>query len=213
MSFKDNMDEVFEAMSAMQKYIRRNMQKEALYFALKIEEFNPKMLWNRLAVIVVEDIGIADHTKISALKALYDSYESSMDRGKYGGLFLSCAIQLLATGPKSWDAGSLINIVHVKAQEEHWKPEIPDWVYDKHTLKGKAMGKGIENFFDESITMDQNKTDQEMIKECRELCVKYGILGSKKIRRKDSVILKWQRQKQKQKEQKAKNSQTQMEEF
>ena len=182
------MTPTFEAMSAMQKYIRKNMQKEALFHALKIEEFNPKMLWNRLMVIVVEDIGVADHRKITTLHTLKKLYEDSMNRGKYGGLFLSAAIQILATGPKSWDAGSLINIVHIKQQCEYWNPIKPDWVFDKHTLKGKKMGKGIENFFDESIIMAENMTDKEMIKECRELCVKHNILGSKKITRKDRVL-------------------------
>ena len=195
MSDRFDMTPIFEAMSAMQKYIRRNMQREALYHALKIEEFNPKMLWNRLEVIVVEDIGVADHTKITTIHTLKGMYEDSMNRGKYGGLFLSAAIQLLATGPKSWDAGALINIVHIKRQAEYWKPIMPDWVFDKHTLRGKQMGKGIENFFDESITMAENETDVEMIKECRELCVKHKILGSKKISRKITAMNAWGKQK------------------
>ena len=200
------MSPIFEAMSAMQKFIRRNKPDEALHFAMKIEEFNPKMLWNRLEVIVVEDIGVADHTKITTIHTLKQMYYDSMNRGKYGGLFLSAAILLLASGPKSWDAGALINIVHIKQQEEGWSVPMPDWAFDKHTIVGKKMGRGIEFFFSESIKMDQNKTDEDRIKKCTDLCVKHNILGSKTIGRKNIVMNAWARQN-------GKNAQSNMSEF
>jgi replication-associated recombination protein RarA len=48
-----------EVTSALQKEIRRCKEYEAVYWALELESFNYKALWNRLKVIASEDVGLA----------------------------------------------------------------------------------------------------------------------------------------------------------
>jgi replication-associated recombination protein RarA len=52
--------DMFELLSALQKCIRRNLEHDALFFAIELETFNPSALWNRLKVIASEDIGSAN---------------------------------------------------------------------------------------------------------------------------------------------------------
>lgn len=55
-----NQDHKWLAASSLQKSIRRGMVKEALYAAHVLKSFSPTHLWNRLAVIALEDIGLAN---------------------------------------------------------------------------------------------------------------------------------------------------------
>jgi len=50
----------YELLSALQKDIRRGNEYEAMFWAVELETFNPRMLWNRLTVIASEDIGPAN---------------------------------------------------------------------------------------------------------------------------------------------------------
>ena len=63
-----------EVISALQKEVRRGKEYEAVFWAVELESFNPKALWNRLKVIASEDVGVAEpHAPliISALESMY----------------------------------------------------------------------------------------------------------------------------------------------
>jgi hypothetical protein len=34
----------------------------------------------------------------------------------------------------------------LRSQLEDFRPEIPDWCYDQHTIKGKAKGRSVDYF-------------------------------------------------------------------
>ena len=103
-----DMSKIFEYMSAMQKSIRRNDMESAYFFALKVEEFNPKMLWNRLQIIVSEDIGNANPSLPSTFETLRKWYFDELDKGKSGVLYLAHIISLMTVGGKSRDSDNLI---------------------------------------------------------------------------------------------------------
>lgn len=67
------------------------------------------------------------------------------------------ACALVATSPKS----RLIDhtcVVHFRA---HTRREIPDETLDKHTARGKTMGRGFEHFFTEAARLDPPSTIED----------------------------------------------------
>ena len=94
-----NLDEVI---SVIQKEIRRGNEYQAVYWALELESFNSKVLWNRLKIIATEDVGLANPTiplLIFVLeKNYFDTYKRKNNLDK---LFLIHAILLLSRTPKS----------------------------------------------------------------------------------------------------------------
>jgi replication-associated recombination protein RarA len=149
---------LFECSSAMQKCIRRGMVDEAMYFAVELDLSGyGEYCWRRLKAIASEDIGLANPTLPSVLGALYDSWADFAAREqKTDRLFLGHAVLLLATSPKS-RAIDNFQIVHYSTHDQ--VQEVPDFAFDMHTQKGKAMGRGMEHFYTESIRVDHVPTD------------------------------------------------------
>lgn len=175
---KFDMTPIFEAMSAMQKYIRRSQPKEAFYFAMQIAEFNPYMMWKRLEVIVSEDIGPANPTLPSQFQVLRDWYfngAEGLNKGHAGTLYLAHVILLMCNSPKSRDAVNLLFSVLWKQEFEDLSYPIPDFAYDRHTLKGKMRGRGWEHFFEESCKLDPDVGNKEWADETARLVKTYGV--------------------------------------
>jgi len=170
---KFDMNPIFEFMSAMQKAIRRNKSEEAYYFALKMEEFNPKMLMNRLQEIVIEDIGNANPNLPYVFDVLRKWYFQKLDKGKHGHLELVQIILLMASGNKSRDSVNLLKTVDFGIEFEGKEFPIPDYAFDRHTLKGKKMGRGWEHFFKEACKLDKDISNPEWAKQCERLISKY----------------------------------------
>lgn len=165
MSNKINMTPVYETMSALQKAIRRNQMEEAYFHALKLESFNPKMLWNRLQVIVSEDIGRAKPYLAATFEAVRNWYFRDREAGKNGAIYLSHIISEMASGPKCRDADNLCSAVMFKQYYEDYDIPIPDEAFDLHTLRGKQMGRGIEFWWDEACKLDQEIANDAIKKE------------------------------------------------
>ncbi|MCL1970338.1 MAG: hypothetical protein FWF66_02630 [Candidatus Bathyarchaeota archaeon] len=140
----------YELLSALQKCIRRGMEYEATHFAAELEEFNPTMLWNRLKIVASEDIGPANPTMSLLIENMQKQYQiekvklaESMHR-----LYLTNAIVCLCRSQKSRITDDLQTVVYMERENNKLLP-IPDFALDKHTARGKAMGKGIDDFFNE----------------------------------------------------------------
>ena len=41
---------------------------------------------------------------------------------------------------------------------EGYTPELPDWAFDQHTIKGKAMGRGLQHFREEGAKLVPPRT-------------------------------------------------------
>ena len=151
----------YEVASALQKSIRRGDTKLAGYMALELFPQYSEYCWKRLLTISAEDCyGII--TK--EIKALYDSFHI-VNKGKKGNqlggrIFISKAVILLCEAKHNRDADLLSNYIYdrkvgldeskIEAYFEEVRKErmqIPNYVYDVHTLKGKRAGKTKKDFF------------------------------------------------------------------
>ena len=161
----------YEVASALQKSIRRGDTKTAGYFAIELFPQYAEYCWKRLLTISAEDCyGII--TKEA--KALYDSFWV-VNAGKKGDklkgrIFISKAVILLCECKHNRDADLLTNYIYDKKQgltdEEIDKQleearsgrmEVPSYVYDVHTRRGKMMGKTKSDFFREEQDALSNK--------------------------------------------------------
>jgi len=147
--------DLFELLSALQKCIRRNLEHDALFFAIELETFNPSALWNRLKIIASEDVGFAYPLMPILIETLEKHYLS--EKAKLNGahlLFLSNAVVCLCRSQKSRVTDDLLNVVLLEKEKEGKRLEIPDFALDMHTTKGKAKGRGWEHFFNEGSKLE-----------------------------------------------------------
>lgn len=147
---------MFDLSSMLQKAIRRNEYSRAGWAARELYYSYPNYLWKRLLVISAEDCFGALTEEILALKAA--DVEVNKKKPKDSGhdlIFISKAIIMLCRALKNRDACYFAcnfmtidakidpaTIEHVDISECQLDEEgIPDYVYDKHTLKGKKLGR------------------------------------------------------------------------
>lgn len=134
-----------EAASALQKSIRRGMELEALFFAQELESRFANFLWKRLLVIAHEDVGIANPTAVPFVRACYNDYRLFIDEfNEHNGLALVNAVLYLCRSPKSRIADHLYSIIYMSPITF----DVPDFAFDKHTRRGKAMGRGMDHFYE-----------------------------------------------------------------
>lgn len=161
----------YEVASALQKSIRRGDVKLAGYMALELFPKYAEYCWKRLLTISAEDCyGVV--TK--EVMALYDAFRI-INAGKKGDdlkgrVFISKAVILLCQTKHNRDADLLSNYVYDKKydltdeQIESMFTEvrsesmrIPEYVYDVHTIRGKARGKTKRDFFREEQAALKNQ--------------------------------------------------------
>ena len=91
-----------ELLSALQKDIRRGNEYEAVFWAVELERFNPRMLWNRLRVIASEDVGPAYPLMPRLIETLEIQYfDARKRRNDSYRVFLSNAIVNIVRCKKS----------------------------------------------------------------------------------------------------------------
>jgi len=154
----------YEVASAVQKAIRRNNPRVAGYFALELHASNfTNYLWKRLLTISAEDC--YSSTITTEIYNLYKSWEviNKTDQEKTKGrIFISKAILILCRELKSRDADHLSILVYDKRnvdtneledilKDKSEKIDLPEYVFDCHTLKGKRMGKNKEQFIQDEF--------------------------------------------------------------
>lgn len=124
--------------SAMQKCIRRGIEREAMEFACELmhtsEAFHT-MVCNRLEVICHEDL--------DTLAASRERYSSKIGEAR---LMVGNAIRIMARAPKSRAGCHFAAAIGLRSSLEGFAPTIPDWANDQHTLAGKKLGRGLDHF-------------------------------------------------------------------
>jgi replication-associated recombination protein RarA len=163
---------LYEVASALQKSIRRGDVRLAGFMALELFPRYAEYCWKRLLTVSAEDC----HGIITKeIKALYDSFWV-INKGQRGDdlkgrIFISKAVIILCTCGHSRDADILSNYIYdqkallsdaeIEALMDEVRAEgrvdLPDYVYDVHTRKGKARGKTKEAFFREEEAALCNK--------------------------------------------------------
>jgi replication-associated recombination protein RarA len=166
--------DLHELLSALQKDIRRGQEYEAVFWAVELESLNPRALWNRLKVIASEDIGIANDLAPLVVDVLERNYEEAKTRENDSHrLFLVNAVLFLARSPKSRIVDDITNTVYIEIQHEDKRLPVPDYALDKHTRRGRMMGRGWEHYFTEGIILSNEAFQSPYTARAHELLQKY----------------------------------------
>jgi len=136
-----------EVVSALQKDIRRGNTEQACYWAyelLSTNKYTQDKFWERMFVISAEDVGLANVNAVVIINALYQGYKI-VDRNRGDAKMLG----MLATWflSKQKKDRTIDDLYLCFKNNLLPKPKIPEYAIDKHTEKGKELGRGFEHFF------------------------------------------------------------------
>lgn len=166
----------FECTSSLQKAIRRGDENNALFFAVEMyDSGRAEYVWQRLFVMVSEDIGLANPELPQQIWSLYQMYLYL--KGKSGEpekLHFTHAVLLMVRSPKS----RLVDWALIDAFRKH-SERVPntqpmDVALDKHTRRGKQMGRGFKHFFAEGAKLENHAVqdrEEEYLKSSYEILV------------------------------------------
>lgn len=151
----------FACISAMQKCIRRGMEKEAMQFAVEMMHSSKafcSMATKRLEVISHEDVDTQTQPHIAPfVKAACEQARSwwDADPAKCGKARMAVgnAIRMMCRATKSREGDHFQASIGWAEVLEHFTPEIPDWAYDQHTYEGRAKKRGLKFFREESTKL------------------------------------------------------------
>jgi replication-associated recombination protein RarA len=149
-----------EAVSAFQKSVRRGLVDDALYWGVDMYLTGyAEYAWKRLRIMCSEDVGPAEPTLPAVIQALYQSYQDQLKKSKASGdknaperLFFVHAVILLARAKKCRIVDHAL-IYHFNRHAEAHR-EVPDCALDRHTVRGRSMGRGVDHFFDEGSRLE-----------------------------------------------------------
>lgn len=145
-----------EAISAVQKCIRRGDEENAWQWTLEVESRYYRYIWYRLEVIASEDVGPADPTIPILVATLRDQYFRMRDKkGQPSELLPLChAVLALARAPKTRVVDDLLcHGIDRWQRAGHRELDLPDVALDKHTTRGRDMGRGWDHFNDEGTRL------------------------------------------------------------
>jgi len=169
--FTQNGRILFEVASAIQKEIRRGNEEQALYWALELLPRYEKYLWKRLIIIANEDIGIANCRAVEFVTNQCAAWFRLREMGAQTEsiLILANAILAMCRSPKCRLADHLLCVCITHWQDE--ERDIPDYALDKHTLRGKQLGRGMQFFLDneDDLLKDTSAVFDPYRDEAREL--------------------------------------------
>lgn len=150
-----------EVISALQKSIRKGKERAAVEFAYEMYISSPQLeekLWRRLQSISVEDVGMGNPMAailINSLNQIRQNFEyTEADRA----MMFVHAIRYLCESEKDRSSDLLKNIV-IKNFNMGYVPTIPDYALDKHTTRGKKLGRGSLHF----LHVDSKVTPQKKV--------------------------------------------------
>jgi replication-associated recombination protein RarA len=144
--------------SAMQKAIRRGLEREAMEFAVELMHTSKAfhtMVCNRLEIVCHEDLDTiaAPHVfpfVAASLAASKERYAKSIGEAR---LMVGNAIRIMCRSPKSRAGCHFAAAIGLKSMLEGYVPAIPDWANDQHTLAGKKLGRGLDHFRSEGAKL------------------------------------------------------------
>ena len=163
----------YEVASALQKSIRRGDVYLAGYMALELFPRYSEYCWKRLLTISAEDCFGIITDEIMALYEAFHVVNKGKKGDKLGGrIFISKAVILLCLCKHNRDADLLSNFVHDEMlgfsddeinrlfdEVRSERVEIPEYVFDVHTWKGKRSGKTRRDFFRDEQNALANKEE------------------------------------------------------
>lgn len=163
--------------SALQKSIRRGNTELAVHVAYELASTSPyflELLWKRLVLISVEDVCLANPTAQILVHTLNRIRKENYSDGKLHGMYFTHAIRYMCTSEKERGSCDLEHLAEKKLALGLLTPELPDYVYDKHTVQGLRMGRGERHFLTEAayvtpmVNPDQNNWLEEFLEYCED---------------------------------------------
>jgi replication-associated recombination protein RarA len=148
-----------ECVSAMQKCIRRAMEREAMEFACELMHTSKpyfSMVCKRLEIISHEDISTdADPSIVPFVATAVAQALKWYNPAKMGAsrMAVGNAIRLMCNAVKSREGDHFAIAVGQQNLIGGFVPVVPDWAKDGHTYDGKKMGRGLAYFREHSARL------------------------------------------------------------
>ncbi|MGN6156881.1 MAG: AAA family ATPase [Devosia sp.] len=142
-----------EVISALQKSIRRGLVDNALLLGWEMYVTSPEMeamLWSRLCVISVEDVGLGNAQAPILVNTLFTMHARYPRPEHDRFMFAAHAIRVMASGPKDRTTDEMASWAKQSINLGERLPEIPDAALDMHTRRGKEMGRDYRWFIEEA---------------------------------------------------------------
>lgn len=156
----------YEVLSALQKSIRRGFEADAVFWATELYLSGyENQAWDRFHVIASEDVGLAYPEMVADIQALHNDWKTRRRDGD-GRLFFTQAVLLLVRAPKSRIVDHAL-MVYFEGPRE--KKPIPDYALDKHTSRGRRLGRGHSHFFAEGAVLNSKTLDDPYEEEARKI--------------------------------------------
>ena len=149
---------------------------DALYWAVDMYLTGyDEYAWKRLRIMASEDVGPAEPNLPATIEALYHTYtdlkKKKDETHAPQRLQFVHAVILLATARKNRIVDHAL--IHHFGNHTSLKRDIPDYALDKHTARGKRLGRGAEHFFAEGIKL-ANESGDDPYRELAEQTVTAG---------------------------------------
>ena len=142
-----------EVISALQKSLRRGLVENALLLGWEMYLTSPEMeemLWSRLGVISVEDVGLGNANAPVLVETLYQMHKRYAYPQHDRFLFAAHAIRVMGAGEKDRTTDDMVNWAKHSVALGERRPEIPDVALDMHTRRGQEMGRDYRYFMEEA---------------------------------------------------------------
>lgn len=169
-------DKGYEAISAMQKAIRRADEEQALFWFYQLESLGGAV-WalSRIRVTAFEDIGVADPQAVMFAVVCLDQAAEwyKQKKGSYR-LAVANAIMALSRAVKSREADHFQAAIRGRFMASGGRAEVPDYALDKHTRRGKMKKRGIEHFREEGAKLIPQPPKDKYEDEAYEFWAKAG---------------------------------------
>ena len=170
-----------EVASALQKTIRRGLEREAIFWATELDLTGyGNYAWKRLRIICSEDVGFAWPEGPAVIRALYENWQeirkAEKDRPPERSsamLFLAHAVVLLARAPKSRLIDNACTLFYT-GDREQMGMDIPDYALDHHTSRGRRLGRTEATAYDESYRITNTTIDDPYATEARAIATPYA---------------------------------------
>jgi len=153
-----------EVISALQKCTRRAMTQNVLLLAWEMFITSPEMeemMWARLCVIAVEDIGFGNVDAPVLIETLYQQHKRYPRPAGDRFLFAAHAIRVLTASKKDRTSDDMVNWAKRSMELGENLPEIPDVALDMHTRRGQEMGRDYLFFMTEASKVTPEIEDKD----------------------------------------------------
>ncbi len=154
--------------SALIKSIRRSLVDDAIYWSAVLHQLGfAKAVWWRLMIHCSEDIGVAEPQLPATIRALFDNYMSLMGANQQDSAIIvyTHAVMLMAMAQKNRAVDNAVICYYKKPLVPR---PVPDYAFDHHVAEGRAMGRDVRFFLDESSQLIPDTLPDNYKQEARE---------------------------------------------